>query len=234
MDTIAGARRLLLVVAAVVSAATARATSIVPPENLGELARLSEAVVLAQAGSSRVSVRGSLLFTLTSFRILEPVSGPLEREDRITVEAPGGELEGIAWVVPGSPRFTPGGAYLLFLDERPTGEWMPKTMAYGLLRRIAGRDGSALLTPLPEQADVQPFVREDGILPEPVETYVEAALLSHLRAVAAGWQEWRARAVLARSEQVPMEAYAQAIPAGCAFLSSGGTRFRWRVFDSGG
>jgi hypothetical protein len=221
--------------AVLVGAAPAFATSIVPPENLGELARSSEAVVLAIAGTSQTVQRGPLLFTLTGFRVRERIAGSLEAHERIAVEAPGGELDGIGWLVPGSPRFETGHVYLLFLDQKPTGEWLPRTMAYGILRRVTGRDGSTLLAPLPEQTDVQPFLREDGILPEPVETYVEGALLPHLREVAASRQRWNARAVTARSEQVPMEVYAMAPPAGCSFMQDGnGNNLRWNVFDTGG
>ncbi len=218
---------------ALLTAGIAGAASIVPPENLGELAQMSGAVALVQAGTSQAVQRGSLLFTLTPFRVLQSVAGPLEVRERITVEAPGGEVDGIGWLVPGSPRFEPGHVYLLFLDQRPTGEWQTRMLAYGLLHRIRGRDGSNLLAPLPEQGDVQPFPRPDGILPEAVDIYSEAALLLHLKAVARREQAWDSRTVRARSEQVPIEASAQAIPGGCAFMSGSGTNMRWQTFDQG-
>jgi hypothetical protein len=215
------------------AAVTVRAASVVPPEHLGELARTSDAVVLAQAGAPRTAQRGQLLFTLTTFRVLEPVAGALETGDRITVETPGGELDGTGWLVPGSPQFEPGEVYLLFLDRKPTGEWVTRMLAYGLLHRIRGRDGSSLLSPLPELVDIQPFPRADGVLPEQIETYREVALLTHLRAVAQGSATWDARRVRARSEQVPFQATAQAAPAGCAFMGSGGASVRWQAFDLG-
>jgi PKD repeat protein len=218
---------------ALLAVGIAGAASIVPPDNLGELARTSGAVVLAQAGTSHAIQRGSLLFTVTPFRVLQSVAGPLEARERFTVQAPGGELDGIGWVVPGSPRFEPGGVYLLLLDERPTGEWQTPMLAYGLLHRILGRDGSNLLAPLPEQGDIQPFLRPDDILPEPVETYGETALVGHLKAVAEGREAWDSRKVRAKSEQIPMEAFTQAIPSGCAFMSGSGTNMRWVKFDQG-
>ena len=214
-------------------AGAVHAASIVPPENLGELARISDAVVLAQAGAARVSQRGIQAFTLTTFRVLEVVSSELDRGDRIAVETPGGERDGYLWFVPGSPRFEPGQVYLLFLGQKPTGEWLPRMMAYGLLRRVHGRDGSSLLAPLPEETGIQPFPRPDGILPEPVETYRETALLPHLRAVATGRDVWDSRKVLARSDQIPFEAQAQTIPAGCAYMTTQGSSFRWQEFDLG-
>src|SRR3972149_2671124 len=60
--------RLILAAGAALVAAAAHAASIVPPENLGELAQSSDAVVLAQAGAPRGSQRGVQAFTLTAFR----------------------------------------------------------------------------------------------------------------------------------------------------------------------
>jgi len=224
---------LAMVSLTVLAAGVAQGASVVPPESLGELARSSQAVVLAQAGAPRASQRGQLLFTLTAFRVLEPIAGPIEQGDRIVVEVPGGELDGVGWLVPGSPRFEPGEFYLLFLDQKPTGEWVTRMLAYGLLHRIQGRDGSTLLSPLPELVDIQPLPREDGILPEQIETYRENALLTHLRAVVQGDAAWDSRRVRARSEQVPFQATAQSPPAGCAFVPIGGTNARWQAFDLG-
>jgi PKD repeat protein len=219
--------------AAVLTAAAANATSIVPPANLGELARMSDAVVLAVAGTSETVPRGPLLFTQTSFRVLRSVAGPLEMRDRITVEAPGGEQNGIGWLVPGSPRFEPGGVYLLFLDEKTDGEWLPKMMAYGLLHQIRGRDGSLLLQPFIDREGIELFPLHQTAPAEPIGTYVQSALLPHLQAVIAGGA-WDSRKVLAKAEQLRIEASAESIPSGCAFESYNGTNFRWHVFDSGG
>ncbi len=226
-------KNLVLAAGALLIAAAVHAASIVPPGNLGELARISEAVVLAVAGTSHTAQHGPLLFTLTSFRVLHPVAGPLETRERITVEAPGGELDGNIWMVPGSPRFEPGGVYLLFLDEKATGEWLPKTMAYGLLRQIRGRDGSLLLRPLVGPNGIELFPLQETAPAEPIGTYVQSTLLPHLRAVIGG-STWDSRKVLANAEQVPIEASAQSVPGGCAFMNYNGSNIRWHVFDSGG
>ena len=212
--------RLAALAAVTLAAAFAKATSIVPPENLGELARMSDAVVLAQAGSSSAVPAGPLLFTHTTFRVMEAVTGPLSTGDHIKVRVPGGDLADSGWLVPGAPRFDPGQVYLLFLHRKNTGQWLPQAMAYGLLRRVAGRDGSILLAPVPEAADVEPFPRPDGILPEKVETYREATLVAHLRAVASGSAEWSARRVLAAGDQVPIEVQAQSVPSSCRYITA--------------
>ena len=212
--------RLAALAAVTLAAAFAKATSIVPPENLGELARMSDAVVLAQAGSSSAVPAGPLLFTHTTFRVMEAVTGTLSTGDHIEVRVPGGDLADSGWLVPGAPRFDPGQVYLLFLHRKNTGQWLPQAMAYGLLRRVAGRDGSILLAPVPEAADVEPFPRPDGILPEKVETYREATLVAHLRAVASGSAEWSARRVLAAGDQVPIEVQAQSVPSSCRYITA--------------
>ena len=212
--------RLAALAAVTLAAATATAASIVPPENLGELARMSDAVVLAQAGASSPVPAGPLLFTHTTFRVIEAVAGTLSTGDRIVVRVPGGDLADGGWLVPGAPRFDPGQVYLLFLHRKNTGQWLPQAMAYGLLRRVAGRDGSSLLAPVPEAADVEPFPRPDGILPEKVETYREPMLVAHLRAVASGSAEWSARRVLASGDQVPIEVQAQSVPSSCRYITA--------------
>jgi hypothetical protein len=220
---------------AVLAAGSARATSIIPPENLGELARLSDAVVLAHAGDSKVVQRGALLFTETTFTVLRAVAGRLAAGAAVQVDAPGGALDGRGWLVAGAPRFAAGRIYLLFLREKPTGEWVPEMMSYGLLRRVTGRDGSDLLAPLSESLAVESFPRPDGVIPEAVGTYVEMSLVECLRGVVTGRVVWDARRVLARPGQLPRAVAAQSAPSGCAFMSGGDPTYnvRWRTFDSG-
>ena len=82
-----------------------RAASLIAPENLGELALASDAVVLARAGASRVDSRGQLFFTTTEFDVLRALAGPHLAGDTIAVQTPGGELDGEAWIVPGDRTF---------------------------------------------------------------------------------------------------------------------------------
>ena len=216
-------RRLTVLAAAAVTAATASATSIVPPDNLGELARMAGAVVLAQSGAPHVVRHGAVLYTRTSFRVVEAVSGPLAVSSRFSVEVLGGESGDERWVFAGSPQFETGAVYLLPLSEKGDGVWLPQMASYGILRRVQGRDGSTLLEPLPESGNIEAFPRPNGTLPEPVATYVEAPLLAHLRAVVEGKAVWSADGVRARSEQLPLHAVALTAPAGCVFLQNG----RW-------
>ena len=218
----------LAVLASTLLAATLRATSIVPPANLGELARSSDAVVVGVAGTSSVVPAGPLLFTVTDFRVKEGVTGLLGPTDRITVRVPGGSLDGATWAVPGSPRFQPGHVYLLFLHANGRGQWLPEAAAYGLLERVTGRDGSSLLAPLPEVKDVDTFPRPDGIVPEQVETYQETPLLNELRAVAIGRRAWSSARVVAGRDQVPLAVSIFGTPpTGCTYITSSTPYPRW-------
>jgi formylglycine-generating enzyme required for sulfatase activity/fibronectin type 3 domain-containing protein/PKD repeat protein len=236
-------RALALSGAVVLLAAAASATSIVPPRNLGELAKTSDAVVLGEAIHSRVVQRGSLLFTETTFLVEERVKwavaasaagkGGAPRLDTVTVLAPGGELDGAGWAVPGSPRFVVGEQYLLMLDLREPELWQPHLFSYGLLKRMTGRDGNELLAPIDETYEVQGFPRPDGIVPEPLGTYRKDDLVRHLRAVTGGEMLWRAAAVLAAPAQAPPAVSAQSVPAGCAFFQDSSSRnVRWNKWDS--
>lgn len=222
---------------AILAAGAVRAMTIIPPPNLGDLAITADAVVLAEAIGNKVSRRGQLLFTITSFRAVDQVSGPLTRGDLFTVQAPGGELDGIGWTVPGSPRFTPGNTYLLFLAAKPTGEWLPAMMSWGLLERVRGRTGLTLLAPIASSTEVMTMTRSGGTRSEGVDTYREVLLLPHLRRVVAGRIRWSAGTVRARAEQLPLTLKATTAPGICTFMTASQPPhdpFRWHTFDSGG
>jgi hypothetical protein len=182
------------------------ASTIAPPYNLGELARVSQRVVLAEAQGSRSELRGEIPYTITSFRTLESVAG--ERLGRtFAVETKGGVVGTLGYVVPGTPRFTPGGRYLLFLDRAGTGNWWLKMASYGVLREVPG---TGLLRPVPEAGllDVLPRPGVEG-----VGVYREKDLLTHLAAVRGG-APWHRQA--AEAGGADLERLAAAEPATAA------------------
>ncbi len=208
-------------------ATVAYGASIVPPENLGALAQGAQLVVLARCQGFETLPRGPLLFTHTTFTTLEVLKGVLPVGSPFTVETPGGQRHGQGWLVPGSPSFTPGDVYLLFLNASPRGTWQPPLLAYGLLRRVLGRDGSHLMEPLPEVSGLETFPRPDGVLPEIPETYRELALVPHLREVIAGRRPWDSNRVRAYEHQLPPKASTMALPSQCTNLRSSPPFLRW-------
>ena len=59
-------------------AGPAHGGTLIPPRDLGELARISDAVLLAQAGASYARARGGFIYTYTSFEVLDVVSGAVQ------------------------------------------------------------------------------------------------------------------------------------------------------------
>lgn len=206
----------------------ARAATVAPPKDLGELARLSTAVVLAEARASTslapTAVASPLPYTLTRFRTVEWVGGARVGEELEVVE-PGGTVDGKVAVIGGAPRYEAGRTYLLFLDLRDDGYWRSRMLAYGLLVEDAA---TGLLEPLPEAGWIEPI---SGAPFEPVEAYARGALLDHLRAVLAGepWNREQAGAVPA----LQPAAVQPLVPQGCAYLTGNDGRpgrwFDWEV-----
>ncbi|MDX2436429.1 MAG: hypothetical protein QNL88_05185, partial [Acidobacteriota bacterium] len=89
---------------AVLVAAGAGATTIIPAANPGELAMDSQAVFLGRAGTSTIQNRSGYLTTVTELEVLSVVKGDMSPGDSVEVVAPGGESSGVGWAVAGSPR----------------------------------------------------------------------------------------------------------------------------------
>lgn len=177
-----------------VLAEAAHATTLVPPRNLGQLARMSRAVVLARATHAWTEDRG-IPMTITVFELVQPVGGarvPVVFQ----VETPGGVFEDKAAVVTGAPRFRDGRNYLLFLARSPRRHrWQPQMLSYGLLEEVSDLSGQELLRPLPEARAIE-LLGDDFERPG---VYRERDLLDHLREVMAGapWEPAKAAAPLA-------------------------------------
>ena len=224
---------LAMVLLAGLGVGPAHGGTIIPPRHLGELAQLSEAVLLAKAGASYARARGGFIYTYTSFTVLDVVSGSVQGS--VLVETYGGVVDGQGWAVGGSPRFIEGGVYLLFLNRRGA-VWQPRMLAYGLLERVVAPDGSTVLNHIEEHHDLTLAPRPDGVVPEPIGTYFEAPLLDHLRQVVSGRLAWdRARVATPPALRPPAHAAAktQIIPEPCVYLSFQGYPIRWDTFDEG-
>ncbi len=190
-------------------AGTAHATTLVPPRNLGQLARMSGAVVLARATDAWMEDRG-IPMTVTVFELVQSVGG-VRTPVVFAVEVPGGVIEDKAAVVAGAPRFRGGRNYLLFLARAPRDRWRPQMLAYGLLEEVADQE---LLRPLPEAGAIE--LLGDGV--ETPSVYRERALLAHLREVMAG-APWERRKVAAPLVSITGELHTK--PAVCQFQTHG-------------
>ncbi|MFQ5572527.1 MAG: hypothetical protein ACE5G0_22870, partial [Rhodothermales bacterium] len=213
-----------------------RGSTVVPPRDLGELARLSQAVLLARASTSTTIARGGMIVTLTTFEVVEVVQGTVRQRDHVVVETYGGVSDGVGWMVAGSPRFSEDTVYLLFLNRRGR-VWQPRMLAYGLLERTLARDGSVVLSHIAEHHELELLPRPDGTLSEPVGTYYEEPLLRHLREVVTARTVWDQRQALVPLALHPTTHAASktsdTIPSPCVYMSYDGYTIRWNTFDNG-
>lgn len=208
-----------------------QSATVAPPADLGELARLSAAVVLAEALDSDPLAPGALHsalpYTATHFRLIERVGGT-RIDERFVVVEPGGRDGALAVAVGGAPRYEAGRTYLLFLDRGKDGTWRSRMLAYGILVEDPATE---LLEPLPEAGWIEPLGDEPF---EPVEAYRKEPLLEHLRRVLDGapWNRESAGAVPALSR---LTAGSQA-PSGCEYLTwdgGDGLPVRWFGWEEG-
>jgi hypothetical protein len=212
---------------------TASAAVLVAPRNLGDVLGKCDLTVVARAGASRTIRRGAILDTITSFTVERVVGAHSQTPEILDVETLGGAADEIGWSIPGSPRFAERSTYLLLLRKTRFGTFRPWALSYGLLERVRGREGLALLRPLPESRQIEMLSLPGGETFEPIGTYREEPLLSHLDAIARGEAAWAAAAVLAAPEELPEGVRVEAPPPLCAFLlANDGNPARWFDFDS--
>lgn len=218
-----------IILPTLLAATPVAATTVLPPQNLGELVRISDATVFAEAVSVHVeSTPGGLLFTRTRFRTVESVAGAVPG-DTFEVRVIGGTTEERGLAVPGTPSFETGGRYLLFLD-RGARAWRPQMMAYGLLRENAS---SGLLEPLEAVRAIE-LLAPTGTSYEPVGAYRRDALLRHLAEVGRGtpWDASRAREGLVVRWGEPQSVHNA--PEACVYTDGdAGDPVRWFGFESG-
>lgn len=218
-----------LALSTMLAAMPASATTVLPPENLGEMVHVSDATVFAEAESVRVetSPKG-LILTLTRFRTVESVAGTAPG-DTFEVRVLGGTTEERGLSVPGAPRFEPGERYLLFLHRGGRG-WQPRMMAYGLLRENVA---NGLLEPLEAVRAIE-LLSPTGTSYEPVGAYRRDALLRHLAEVGRGtpWDASRAREGLVVRWGEPQSVHNA--PEACVYFDGdAGDPIRWFGFESG-
>src|SRR4030095_756310 len=118
------ARRLALLPLLLVLGSSLPALIVIPPVNLFELARDSDAVVLGRALGSEV-VGEEFFITRTTFLIERVMRGNLQADGTVVVETSGGRKGDIVCIVPGMPEFEIGPSYFLCLSRLADGSWVP-------------------------------------------------------------------------------------------------------------
>ena len=112
-------RTVVLAIAALamLTASYAAATT-VEKMSLRDLAKKSDAIVLARVEDETARYDANKeIYTYITLRVLEPVKGP-KKDEVITIRQIGGTVDKIASIVPGTPTFRKGEEVVLFLTQK--------------------------------------------------------------------------------------------------------------------
>jgi hypothetical protein len=112
-------RTVVLAIAAfALFAASYAAATTVQKMSLRDLAKKSDAIVLARVEDETARYDANKeIFTYITLRVLEPVKGP-KKDDVITIRQLGGTVDKIASIVPGTPTFKKGEEVVVFLTQK--------------------------------------------------------------------------------------------------------------------
>ncbi|HET9952061.1 MAG TPA: hypothetical protein VFS09_09730 [Candidatus Eisenbacteria bacterium] len=112
-------RTVVLAIAALalLSASYAAATT-VEKMSLRDLAKKSDAIVLARVEDETARYDANKeIYTYITLRVMEPVKGP-KKDEVITIRQLGGTVDKIASIVPGTPTFKKGEEVVVFLTVK--------------------------------------------------------------------------------------------------------------------
>ncbi len=159
-------------VGAVLSLLAAPAEGILRKIDLATLVRKSEAIICGEVVSmkcyrSRLLNVGELIFTDVTIEITDRISGYVP-DATITIQIPGGTIDGLEMVCPDAPRYEKGEKVLVFLRRFngccwnvawAFGKYTLTTAATpdrgGSLTRVRGRRGA----PIEQSVDLEPLRR---------------------------------------------------------------------------
>lgn len=209
-------RSLLVFALITVISISVPATTIVPFPHLGEMAKASDAVVLAHALSNFTFESGNITRFRTRFKIEQVISG--EIEESLVVEnmhVRYGEFERI---VLGDVYFEEGATYLIFLRKKEDGIWSALMLSHAVFveRKIDDQD---LLFPIEDAFNFETINQPVGKETEPLGVFKKEALIALLIGFVKGEKTWNSSG--ARSS-IPMNHadFSRAAPSHCTFLSS--------------
>src|SRR3954452_20612066 len=104
-----------VLLAVLVTSTVHAATFIVPSDRA--LVSASKAIVVATAGTSHGRwAPGGWIETVTELRVEEAIKGSVAAGESIRITELGGMVDGIGYVVAGSPKYADGLRVLLFLE----------------------------------------------------------------------------------------------------------------------
>ncbi len=205
-------------------------TTIIPFQNVGDLAFESDALVLAKVIRNYEHLEGDTKLFRYRLKVLETLKGDLSVGDQFDVqkwERVIGETWRTMW---GDIELYEGSTYVLFLEDKGAGLYHPICFSYYTFEEIS-KAGKSYLVP---SEHAKEFHLEKGDGAEPLYVYDKRGMLQELGAVLRGVKAWSSheiRTQLSLEDFYP-ERHHRAAPSHCTYLSSGGSGFRWIDFET--
>jgi len=120
-------------------------TYIVPPDR--ELIAQAESIVIVKGVCSHAHLTANgLIVTTAQLEVVRPLKGSFQAGEMIDVTEPGGMLDDVGLLVPGSPRYASGIEYLVFVSRNPFGELITVGMGLGRFERYIDLHGRVIYT----------------------------------------------------------------------------------------
>ncbi len=211
----------ILLSGGLLTAFSARATTIVPFANLADLYAASDAVVFVQAGAPYETPESACTHNDCDFTVSIALKGPMVANDVFSLRRYShynefGHLDIAGDFIPHEGR-----TYLVFLKQNGD-KWGLMMLSYYVFEQT-----NEFLVPVQESLGMGTAPRPDGIIAEPLTTYHKNALLELLRQQGKGkyipWDGRSAQAALPNLDQVSD----RVLPTGCDF-AIGPNLIRWQ------
>ncbi|MEZ4982854.1 MAG: T9SS type A sorting domain-containing protein [Saprospiraceae bacterium] len=216
----------------VFSSLTGLATTIVPFENLGEMALNAEAVVYVHNHQNFEALQGDLTRFRSQLEILESIKGPLQQGHIIEIQnlhKKNSEVESIVW---GDLELLEGNNYLLFLSKNDFGDWKPMFLSYGAFEEHF-RNNKSVLVPFDLGAEVFVHKTAQGKNAEPLLVYSKNDLFQHLKNILKEGKKWNQDLVKTEHSIHSFELKNRGTPPShCTYLSGSAPYPRWNSFPT--
>ncbi len=207
------------------------ATTISPFPNLGEMAKASDAVVLAKVLRNYTVQDGGNERFRSRLQVVQYIKGAVALGQQFSIEnyhLKIGDMERMIW---GDLELEEGKTYLLFLDHIGTDLYRAQMLSYGALQEVE-HQGKKLLVPFDLGREVH-FHYSPGQTPaENLAVYEEASFIPMLQNVVQNTGAWDRSKTATDLAPEAFEAGFRGTPPGhCTFLSS--TPYaRWSDFEN--
>ncbi len=207
------------------------ATTIAPFENLGEMAKLSEAVVLVEVKRNYTYELGSTTRFRSSLEIKQNIKGNLDVGEIFELQnlhKQVGDMESMIW---GDLELKEGKTYLLFITRIGDNLWTSQMLSYAAFEEFE-KNGEKLLVPFELGTEVHIHTTEGRKTPEPLGVFSTSKLTKMLKDVVDQKSSWNKATAITTYAPTQFSAGMRGTPPGhCSFLS--GTPYaRWPDFDT--